>query len=273
MLKANYHTHLALCGHAEGMSEDYVKEALKLNYKVLGISDHAFVPREFMSKKEYDENWLYESMTEDDFYNIYLKDIEFVQNKYSSIKIYKSLETEFLSKRKEHYKRLKNNVDYMILGIHFFEHNNNIQSVYKPMNNVLLNSYVKTAVDAMESNIFKIFAHPDIYMYEYQNKGKFIFDDYCIKAARILIESSIKNDIYLELNASGLFKGSRMVKNKLEYYYPRSEFWDIVKEYKNVKVVIGCDAHRPSELGGEHIIMAEQILKKRKIKYSTYIEI
>ena len=26
-MKANYHTHLALCGHAEGMCEDYVKIA------------------------------------------------------------------------------------------------------------------------------------------------------------------------------------------------------------------------------------------------------
>ena len=27
-MKANYHTHLQLCGHAEGMSEDYVKVAI-----------------------------------------------------------------------------------------------------------------------------------------------------------------------------------------------------------------------------------------------------
>ena len=29
-MKANYHTHLSLCGHAEGMTEDYVKEAINV---------------------------------------------------------------------------------------------------------------------------------------------------------------------------------------------------------------------------------------------------
>ncbi len=39
-LVANYHTHLKLCGHASGMSEDYVKFAIANKIKELGISDH-----------------------------------------------------------------------------------------------------------------------------------------------------------------------------------------------------------------------------------------
>ena len=53
MLKANYHTHTKLCNHAVGMPEDYIKKAIELGFDELGMSDHAPVPREFMSEEEY----------------------------------------------------------------------------------------------------------------------------------------------------------------------------------------------------------------------------
>ena len=36
MLKANYHTHTYLCGHAVGDVDDYVNEAIRLGFKELG---------------------------------------------------------------------------------------------------------------------------------------------------------------------------------------------------------------------------------------------
>ncbi|MFU8786768.1 MAG: PHP domain-containing protein [Candidatus Izemoplasmataceae bacterium] len=41
MFKANYHTHHKLCKHAIGDANDYVKEAVRLNFSHLGFSDHA----------------------------------------------------------------------------------------------------------------------------------------------------------------------------------------------------------------------------------------
>ena len=41
---ADYHTHTKLCNHAFGMPIDYVKEAIKLGMKGIGISDHNPVP-------------------------------------------------------------------------------------------------------------------------------------------------------------------------------------------------------------------------------------
>ena len=49
MLKANYHTHTYLCGHAVGDVEDYVNEAIRLGYTELGMSDHAHTPEYFMT--------------------------------------------------------------------------------------------------------------------------------------------------------------------------------------------------------------------------------
>ena len=51
---ANYHTHTKLCGHAIGMSEDYVKQALERGFLEIGISDHGPIPRSWMSPETYD---------------------------------------------------------------------------------------------------------------------------------------------------------------------------------------------------------------------------
>ena len=53
MLKANYHTHTYLCGHATGDVDDYVNEAIRLGFSELGMSDHAHTPEYFMTKDEY----------------------------------------------------------------------------------------------------------------------------------------------------------------------------------------------------------------------------
>ena len=55
-MKANYHTHLSLCGHAVGMSEDYVKVAIEAGYEELGMSDHGPIKPEFMTKEEFRTN-------------------------------------------------------------------------------------------------------------------------------------------------------------------------------------------------------------------------
>ena len=40
VMKANYHTHTARCGHAKGTDEQYVRAAIAQNFDVLGFSDH-----------------------------------------------------------------------------------------------------------------------------------------------------------------------------------------------------------------------------------------
>ena len=40
MMKANYHTHTARCGHAEGTDEEYVLAAIERGFDEMGFSDH-----------------------------------------------------------------------------------------------------------------------------------------------------------------------------------------------------------------------------------------
>ena len=74
-LIANYHTHNRLCNHAVGTCKDYVLEAIKLGYQEIGLTDHDPIREEFMSKEDYEDNWCFRNMKEDEFYNIYLKEI------------------------------------------------------------------------------------------------------------------------------------------------------------------------------------------------------
>ena len=41
MIKTNWHTHTARCGHAYGTDEEYVQAAIRGGLKTLGFSDHA----------------------------------------------------------------------------------------------------------------------------------------------------------------------------------------------------------------------------------------
>ena len=40
MMKTNFHTHTARCGHASGRDEEYVQSAIRGGYRVLGFADH-----------------------------------------------------------------------------------------------------------------------------------------------------------------------------------------------------------------------------------------
>ena len=82
-MEYNYHTHTYLCKHAKGDVEDYVKAAIDAGFKGLGFSDHGPLLK----------NWI--RMSEDDFNNHYLKEIERCKKKYKNIKIFSGLEIEY----------------------------------------------------------------------------------------------------------------------------------------------------------------------------------
>ena len=66
---SNYHSHVALCGHAEGTVEDYVKEAIKHNFEEIGISDHAPIPVYFVGEKMHYDLWLSHMMNRDKIFS------------------------------------------------------------------------------------------------------------------------------------------------------------------------------------------------------------
>lgn len=272
-LKANYHTHTKLCGHAIGMSEDYIVEAIKNNFVEIGISDHGPIPKSFMTEKEYEINMLNYQMDEDIYRLIYLPDLDKSIKKYSSlINIRKGLEIEYLSRKDEYYHSLLENLDYLSLGVHYFETPFGIYNTYESMSKWHLEYYVESIEKALKTNMFTVLNHPDLFLLTYTSEaGKYIFDEYCESATRRIIAAAIENNVYLEVNGGGPRRGKNKINGEEQFYYPRNEFWNIVSEYEEVKVIIGCDSHDPKELYDEVIKEIELFAKKHKLNISDSI--
>lgn len=273
-MKANYHTHLSLCGHAIGMSEDYVKIAIENGYEILGMSDHGPIKPDFMTEEEFKYNWLERQMNYDKFINVYLPDCLKTKEKYKNyINFYIGVEIEYMYPFHSYYEELREKLDYMNLGVHFFYHNGKITNSFDDVTYDNVYSYALNAKKAMETGLFNIIVHPDVYMYHYKSlDGTRTFDSECEKTARLIIESAIKNNVYLEINVGGLFKVTSNNEVMGEFAYPRDEFWKIVSEYKEAKVVIGVDAHEPQQLIAKEIEMAYLFAKKHNIRIQDKVD-
>jgi len=274
-MKSNYHTHTKLCGHAIGMSEDYVIEAIKQNFVELGFSDHGPIPLDFMSQKDYLSNFLDRQMDLDIFNNIYLPDLERTIVKYGSkIKIWKGLEIEHISGHDDYFIDLLKKLDYLSLGVHYFETPNGIYNTYDLMTKKTIIEYGHAVVKALNTGLFKILNHPDIYLMNYINEnGIETFDDNCEAVAIMIIEAAIRNNVVLEINGGGPRRDKKVIDGKLQYSYPRDGFWKVVERYKEAKVIIGCDTHNPVELYDIVIKDVEKYAEKFSFSIQDHINL
>ncbi len=260
-MKANYHTHHYLCNHAKGNTEDYVKEAIKIGLKELGMSDHA--PNSRIADRGV-------RMKPSDF-TTYLEDIEAAQEKYKGkIKILKGVEVEYFYDHEQYYEFLREKVDYLIHGQHYI-------SMKKGMNDLIsgfglktvdqINRYASYLEDAIESGYFDIMAHPDLYLNSYQE-----FDKYAEDVAHRICKSAKKNNIILEYNANGYRRGGRITENGFSPNYPRLEFWKIVKQH-DCKTIFGSDAHSPDFLYNDTVREAEEVYKNLGLDVVEFLNI
>lgn len=236
MKKTNYHNHTYLCGHAEGLPIDYIKIACEKGYQEIGISDHGPLF----------ENW--QRMTLDQFYNIYLPNIELAQNEYGqNIKIYKGLELEYYPNFYEHYQKLLKDLDYLILGQHFLFKDGHLLDLFHLDQDENLDLYRDAAIEAMETGFFRIFAHPDIFLINHKT-----WNSHIEEISHALIQAAIKNDVFLEINVNGVRRGTILNQNQEEVYrYPRKEFWQLLKNYPEAKIIINEDNHALRQIDDE----------------------
>lgn len=253
MIKNNYHTHVSYCNHAVGCVEDYVKKAIELGFEEIGMTDHAPILESFMTAEEYKKNWCEQNMKMD-IVPQYLRDIDEARKKYGHrIKILSGFESEFLPARASFYQSLKNQVDYLNLGVHYFEFKGKVYNSYEEVSYQTLEGYTMAAVAGMKSGLFNTLVHPDLFMFHYKDiNGSRRFDEYCIEAARKICEAAEKYEVYLEVNAGGL-KNSITYGNSQDWLYPYRAFWEIVREYPNIRILIGADAHHPDDLANANV--------------------
>ena len=267
MLKNNYHTHMKYCNHAIGDVKDYVNKAIELGFDELGMTDHAPTPDGALSNEELLENKSYRYMNKGMFI-LYLNQIREQQIlNQDKIKIYSGFETEYIEGYLDHYKFLKSKVDYLNLGMHFFkDHNGKIINSYRGVNYDNVLDYANNIIKGIETNLYNCVVHPDLYLYNYKGKdGKKSFDDHAKLAAKMIIEAAIKNNVYVEVNCNGIWK-AEWLDDEDSWPYPNKDFWAFAAKYKDLKIIVGADAHDPERLGSKNIDSIYRFIDKLGLK-------
>lgn len=244
MVKTNYHNHTWLCRHAKGMPEDYVKRAAELGYAEIGISDHGPL---------WDDSFI--RMTEEEYRDIYLPAVELTKKRFSDkIKVFSGLEIEYVPGEEKHYEKLRKDLDYLILGQHFVIRNGKMIDVFRGLEEASLDTYTDAVIEGMETGYFRILAHPDVFLF---NNPR--WNEKAERVSRRIIETASRTGVFLEINANGFRRRKILNQDGAEVHpYPRKEFWNLVKEYQNVKILIGEDNHSPDYIGDRAAIKARE---------------
>ncbi|MDE5715024.1 MAG: PHP domain-containing protein [Anaeroplasmataceae bacterium] len=274
MIKANYHSHLFYCNHAVGNAKDYIEVALKAGFKEIGITDHAPVFAFTMTEQEYHKVFYHKPMLLDQMYQQYLPELEVAKKTYKNqIKVLSGFETEYIPANAFFLPVLRKAVDYLNLGVHYFEYKNKIYDTYHDVNYETIYGYLDACIKGMETHLFNTLVHPDLFMFSYQSEnGKRVFDEHCEYVTKRIIECAIQNDVYLEINANGIKNSKRFSKEGV-WLYPNKEFWMLVKQYPSAKIIIGADAHSPDDLAGDNVLKVEQFAKDLKLNVLSFMEV
>ena len=156
--KCNFHSHTVRCQHAVGEEREYVEEAIKEGFEVIGFSDHS----PYLFKNGYVSRIrMTMSQLED-----YVKTIEALKKEYrDDITIFLALEMEYFPGIFEPTieKIRQYPMDYLLLAQHFFYENESFISVRKNWTDEMhLKSYVDLLTNALDTGYFNMVAHPDI---------------------------------------------------------------------------------------------------------------
>lgn len=237
--KVNFHTHTYRCNHAVGTEEDYIKEAIALGFKCIGISDHGPYPDDRLGLRMKYEELLDYSTTVNNLKEKYKNEID----------VYTALEIEYMEDSIEYYNYLINDlkVDYLALGQHVFYHKGEFANSFELTNTEEYISYAKTIEKAMESGYFKFLCHPDLVLL-----NNFPWDDNCEKASNIIIAAAKKYNMILEVNGNGVRRGIMTFADGNRYAYPHKKFWQKVRK-ENLPVIVNADCHNPKHLWDEKI--------------------
>ncbi len=261
-----FHTHTFRCGHAQGLDEEYVLEAIKNGIKVLGFSDHVMIPN-FKDKGELYNPSIRKHGVRGDydvFFNDYIDSINKLKEKYKDIiEIHLGFEAEYAIEYENYYRSLLDSkkIEYLIQGQHFHSFDGNFVHYSSLDFEKAIEIYIDDVIQGMSSGLFKYLAHPDIFSLWYgSNEPR--YEEF----SRRIIESAIKYDIPLEINLGG-----RRRREDESHLYANRKFFEIVGEYKNNKVIIGCDAHNPLELSKSDIKYAKKLIADYKLNEITRI--
>lgn len=242
-IKSNFHTHNYMCGHAGGTVSDYVKEAVKHNYDVIGISDHCAHP--LTSHSPY--------MTIETLQSTYLPQFKEANIQYGNkITIKSAVEIEYFENNDDYYQTLRNNLDYLVMGQHeYLFEGKRKSSFFDGADEENVTAYCNNVISGIRSGFFSLIAHPDVIFYCAPN----ITQKMATEFERVVKEAK-EYDVTLELNANGI--------RYHNFNYPTPLLVDLCKKY-NAKVTVSSDCHSPKDLSDEYVIRLYAYAMQQKL--------
>ena len=265
-IKTNYHTHYSICKHAVGSLEEYILKAIELGYEEFAVTEHIPFPKEMRSVITSKRMWIEELDT-------YINEVNHCKEKYKNqIKILLGFECEYLDFLEPLIKELHEKSDFLILGQHYLKVGNKYKSIYDVSEDKDLQNYISTAHRALSTGLFKIIAHPEIFLWKIKT-----WNSYIEELSNQLIDTAIKNNVLLEINSNGIRLCSRknrtfIYNNKKQYCYPNYNFFKLAKE-KNAKIILNDDSHDPSHIKDQATIEALSLANNLQIKLIKHISL
>lgn len=232
----NYHTHTYRSGHSEYCSdEEILKASKKKGITKLGFSEH--IPNPSLILPDENHRMLFSEVDD------YISSINKMKNANQDMTILSGFETEFDPMRESYLGEMREKVDYMILGQHFVPRGlMNVTGTNNPNYPI---EYANMVSKAIDSGIFDIVAHPDIFMQFRDTMGseenKNLFDENSVIASQIICEKARDMGIPLEINLNGAFNSQLHSEDSLKY--PSKTFWKVASEIDGLQVLQGIDAH------------------------------
>lgn len=232
----DYHMHTPLCGHAEGMPEEYARQAIACGLSEIGFSDHApFVhmvdPGVTMNKSQLPEYYrMIESVRE-----LFKNDL--------TIKI--AIEADFIPGYESQTQAILDDYpyDYVIGSVHFIKDwgfddpaqralwdSRDVNAVYR--------DYYELLRQSARSGMFDIIAHSDLV----KKFGHRPTDDMTAEVTRTA-QVFKETGVAIEINTAGWRK-------TCQEQYPAENCLSIYAAHQ-VPLTFGSDAHKPQDVGAD----------------------
>ena len=232
----NYHTHTYRSGHGEYCTdEEMLLNAKQNGITMLGFSEH--IPNPDLVLPDEDHRMLLSEVEN------YVSSINKLKQEHPEMAILTGFEAEFDPMKESFLGEMRDKVDYMILGQHFI--NRGLSQVRGKENPNYPIEYANMVVKAIDSGLFDIVAHPDIFM-EFRDtmtdeQSKQLFDENSVIASQIICEKARDMGIPIEINFGSAENNEILSDGNLAYPHPT--FWKIASEIEGLQVLQGIDAH------------------------------
>lgn len=230
-VRSNYHTHVYLCEHAVGDAVDYVREAVRCGLETIGISDHCTPCRPTGMRY----------LTPITLRTLYLPQIAEAKKLYGDkIRILAAVELEYFGGNDGYYRRLLDDLDYLVLGQHeYFDGAAHYDSFCDYADDARVEAYCRSVISGMKTGMFSVLAHPDLIFYRDPPVTKRIK-----RTFGEMIRVAADCGVAVELNANGVRSHG--------FKYPTDVLVECCAKH-SAPVVVSSDCHKPQYLCDAHV--------------------